>query len=104
MELDLSQVYIDPKPLLNLRKPLLEWSISSKLRGKYYVIVNGLEKQYIKTLEDIKNKYFLDLEIIDIKQSTRGQAETCLIAIKEFSINTEDQLIITNCDQFMESL
>ena len=94
--------FMDPKPFVKFRgKTLIEWSLSSlRLPGKYFVIVNGLEKQYIKTLEEIKNKYFLDMEIIDIKQSTRGQAETCLIAIKEFNINKEDQLIITNCDQF----
>ena len=94
--------YIDPKPFINFRgKPLIEWSISSlRLPGKYFIIVNGLEKQYLKILEDIKTKYFLDMEIIDIKQSTRGQAETCLIAIKQFNINPDEQLIITNCDQF----
>jgi len=94
--------YIDPKPFIKFKgKPLIEWALSSlKLSGKYYVIVNGLEEEYLKVLNDIRDKYFLDLEIVDIEQSTRGQAETCLIAIQKFNIDVNEPLIITNCDQY----
>lgn len=93
---------VDPKPFVKFKnKPLIEWALSSlKLTGKYYVIVNGLEDVYLDTLYMIRNKYFLDLEILDIKESTRGQAETCLIAIEKFNINQDESLLITNCDQY----
>jgi 3,4-dihydroxy-2-butanone 4-phosphate synthase len=94
--------YIDPKPFVKFKgKPLIEWSLSSlKLTGKYYVIVNGLEDEYLSVLEDIKNRYFLDLEVIDIGRSTRGQAETCLLGVQQSNIDLNEPLIITNCDQY----
>lgn len=94
--------YIDPKPFVVFKgKPLIEWALSSlKLTGKYYVIVNGLENNYLDILYKIRDKYFLDLEVIDIEQSTRGQAETCLLAIQKFNIDISDQLVVTNCDQY----
>ena len=94
--------YSDPKPFIDFKgKPLIEWSISSlKLPGKYYIVTNGLDEKYIKILNEIKDRYFLDLEVLDIKMSTRGQAETCFTAIEKFKINLDDPLIITNCDQF----
>ena len=81
--------YSVPKPFIDFKgKPLIEWSISSlKLPGKYYVITNGLEQKYIKILNEIKDRHFLDMEVLDIKMSTRGQAETCSIAIEKFKIN-----------------
>lgn len=94
--------YIDPKPFIKFKgKPLIEWALSSlKLNGTYYVIVNGLEQEYLNVLYDIRDKYFLNLEVVDIEQSTRGQAETCLIAIEKFNINQDESLLITNCDQY----
>jgi len=94
--------YIDPKPFVKFKgKPLIEWAISSlKLTGKYYVIVNGLEKEYVNVLNSIKEKYYLDLEIVDIGKSTLGQAETCLLAIQKANINLSEPLVITNCDQY----
>ena len=94
--------YVDPKPFVKFKgKPLIEWALSSlKLEGRYYVIVNGLEEKYREVLYEISKKYFLDLEIVDIGRSTRGQAETCLCAVKEANIDTDQPLIITNCDQY----
>jgi len=94
--------YIDSKPFVNFKgKSLIEWSLSSlKIAGKYFVIVNGLEKEYIDIINNIKEKYYLNLEIVDIGKSTLGQAETCLLGIKKANINTSEPLIITNCDQY----
>ena len=80
---------------------MIEWSLSSlKIAGKYFVIANGLEKEYIDIINNIKEKYYLNLEIVDIGKSTLGQAETCLLGIKKANINTSEPLIITNCDQY----
>ena len=94
--------YQDPKPFVEFKgKTLIEWSLSSlKLVGKYYVIVNSIEDKHVKIIHEIKDKYFLDLEVIDISTSTRGQAETCLLAINKFNIDISKPLIITNCDQY----
>lgn len=94
--------YVDPKPFVKFKgKSLLEWSLSSlRLPGKYYVIVNNLPSNYIEEINVIKNKYYLDLEIVDIKTYTKGQAETCLLGINKANIDLEDELVITNCDQF----
>lgn len=92
----------EPKPFVNVKgKPLIEWSLTSlNLPGKYYVIVNGLPAKYIQILNDIKDRHYLDMEIIDIGHSTRGQAETCLLALESGRINLDDSLVITNCDQY----
>jgi 3,4-dihydroxy-2-butanone 4-phosphate synthase len=91
-----------PKPFVNVKgKSLIEWSLSSlQLIGNYYVIVNGLEQQFIDIIHKIKEKYHLNLQIINIKQSTRGQAETCLLGIEKGNIDQNEPLIITNCDQY----
>lgn len=97
-----SNGYNEPKPFVDVKgKPLIEWAISSiNLPGKYYIIVNGLPAKYIQVLTDIKNKYYLDMEIIDIGHSTRGQAETCLLALETGKIDLSEPLVITNCDQY----
>lgn len=94
--------YLDPKPFVKFKeKPLIEWAISSlKITGKYFVIVNGLEKEYLSILNNIKQKYYLDLEIVDIEKSTLGQAETCLLGMQKAGIDFSEPLIITNCDQY----
>lgn len=97
-----SDGYLDPKPFIDFKgKSIIEWSLSSiNLPGKYYIIVNGLEKKYTDQLVEIADKYYLDLQIIDIGHSTRGQAETCLLALETDKIDLNEQLVITNCDQY----
>lgn len=97
-----SDGYLDPKPFIDFKgKSIIEWSLSSiNLPGKYYIIVNGLEKKYTDQLVEIADKYYLDLQIIDIGHSTRGQAETCLLALETGKIDLNEQLVITNCDQY----
>ena len=97
-----SDGYLDPKPFVYFKgKSIIEWSLSSiNLPGKYYIIVNGLEKKYTDQLIEIADKYYLDLQIIDIGHSTRGQAETCLLALETGKIDLNEQLVITNCDQY----
>jgi 3,4-dihydroxy-2-butanone 4-phosphate synthase len=97
-----SDGYLDPKPFVDFKgKSIIEWSLSSiNLPGKYYIIVNGLEKKYTDQLIEIADKYYLDLQIIDIGHSTRGQAETCLLALETGKIDLNEQLVITNCDQY----
>ena len=97
-----SDGYLDPKPFVDFKgKSIIEWSLSSiNLPGKYYIIVNGLEKKYTDQLVEIADKYYLDLQIIDIGHSTRGQAETCLLALETDKIDLNEQLVITNCDQY----
>ena len=97
-----SDGYLDPKPFVDFKgKSIIEWSLSSiNLPGKYYIIVNGLEKKYTDQLVEIADKYYLDLQIIDIGHSTRGQAETCLLALETGKIDLNEQLVITNCDQY----
>lgn len=97
-----SDGYLDPKPFIDFKgKSIIEWSLSSiNLPGKYYTIVNGLEKKYTDQLIEIADKYYLDLQIIDIGHSTRGQSETCLLALETGKIDLNEQLVITNCDQY----
>ena len=97
-----SDGYLDPKPFVDFKgKSIIEWSLSSiNLPGKYYIIVNGLEKKYTDQLIEIADKYYLDLQIIDIGHSTRGQAETCLLALETGKIDLNEQLVITNCDKY----
>jgi 3,4-dihydroxy 2-butanone 4-phosphate synthase len=97
-----SDGYLDPKPFVDFKgKSIIEWSLSSiNLPGKYYIIVNGLEKKYTDQLIEIADKYYLDLQIIDIGHSTRGQAETCLLGLETGKIDLNEQLVITNCDQY----
>ena len=47
-----SDGYLDPKPFIDFKgKSIIEWSLSSiNLPGKYYTIVNGLEKKIYRSI------------------------------------------------------
>ena len=50
--------------------------------------------------QSIYNNIIFSWQIIDIGHSTRGQAETCLLALETGKIDLNEQLVITNCDQY----
>lgn len=94
--------YLEPKPFIQIKnKPMIEHAISSlSIEGAHYVIANSLEKQYISELNKIKNKYGLNLELIELNMETRGQAETSYLGLQQIVHNKNEELIITNSDQY----
>ena len=95
-------IYSEPKPFIPINnKPMIEHAISSlSIKGDHYVIANSLEKKYSSQLTQIKDKYDLNLELIQLKRETRGQAETSYLGLEKISPNTNEELIITNSDQY----
>lgn len=96
----ISKGFSDPKPFIMVKhKHIIEYALSSlNIPGKYYIIVNQLEKKYKDILLEIIKKYNLDGEIIDIGHDTLGQADTCLLVSK--TLDKQNPLIITNGDQY----
>ena len=93
----------EPKPLIKINgKTLVEHSIESlNLDGRYIFITRGYENvDYNLQLSEILKSIVPDCTEIQINQTTRGAAETCLFA-KDL-INNESPLVITNCDQRLE--
>ena len=91
--------YEQPKPLIKVSgKTLIEHSIDSLgLVGWNYVIVaRSISKDYIKKLEELLPY----VEFIWIDNITKGAAETCLAASSKIDPNSE--LIVTNCDQYLD--
>lgn len=95
-----SKGFNEPKPFVKVKdKYIIEYALSSlKLKGKYYIITRLLEDKYVNILNEIGKKYDLDMEIIDVKRDTSGQSETCYLICDKIDLN--EQLIITNCDQY----
>lgn len=96
--------YSDPKPFIKIKdRYMVDYAISSlSIPGKYYCIVkNDLNDTYIEILKKIFKDNNIDGEVIKLLHDTRGQSETCFEGIKLISnIPDDDQLVITNCDQF----
>lgn len=91
-----------PKILIKIKnKTLLEYSISTlKIEGQYIFISLKYENdEYNKEIESIITRLQPNAIIILIDKITRGSAETCLAAEKY--INNDDELILTNGDQYL---
>lgn len=93
--------YKDIKPMIKIgKKRMIELVIDSiGINGKFIFIVsshNNQSNELIKLLNVITDKP----EIIEIDYLTDGPASSVLLA-KEF-INSNDPLIVTNCDQILE--
>jgi NDP-sugar pyrophosphorylase family protein len=86
------------KPFIDIHGiPMIEWALSSlKMKAKYHIIMRSDED--FKRLEDIVKKIEIEATLHSIDHLTKGAAETCLF-VKDF-IDPDDELIITNCDQF----
>lgn len=94
--------YTELKPFIKIKNhPMIEFAISSiGLSGKHCIIANKLNSVQINTLKNIQRKYKLELEIVELGKTTAGQAETCYLALENIKVNKDEQLIISNCDQF----
>lgn len=92
--------YTLPKPLINVNgKPMLvEAANKLGFRGTFIFIIQ--EGEHRDSLAKEIYKEFPNAKIGVISHDTEGSADTALIA--EQFINTEEELIIANCDQIME--
>tara|TARA_Y100000996_G_scaffold415147_1_gene408434 strand:+ start:2263 stop:3006 length:744 start_codon:yes stop_codon:yes gene_type:complete len=96
------QGYEELKPFIPINKiPMIEYAIKSLgIPGHHYIIANKLNQKHKEILHEIKDKYKLNIEIIEINKTTRGQAETSSLALEILQVDMKDKLVITNCDQF----
>ncbi len=94
--------YKELKPFIEIKgKTLIEYSISSlNIPGSHFVISNTLKPKYKKILQNIKEKYELNMEIVELKNETKGQAETSLLGLKRTGFNGSEELIVANADQY----
>jgi len=95
--------YIKPKPLIEVfNSTIVEMAVRSlDIEGEYIFITREFEnKSFNEELEKVLKKVQPKCKIITIKKVTGGATETCLQAKK--LLNPEDELIITNCDQFLD--
>lgn len=94
-----------PKPLVKVNgKSLFEWAISSlDIVGTYYFIARvDWDETYKDEVMDIAKRVLpneCEAHLITTDK-TSGAAQTCLMPFELKMIDEEDELIITNCDQF----
>ena len=94
--------YDTPKPLIVVNgKTLVEHSISSlNMDGDYIFITRKFDNpEHNESLSRILKTLKPNSIEICINSTTRGAVETCLFARSQ--INTEEELVITNCDQIL---
>lgn len=91
-----------PKPLIVIKnnKTIVEYALESlNIQGEYIFIVKDYSDNKLnKSLEEILKNFNKDCKIIKIKETTDGPARTSSLAIQ--FIDNEDELLITNCDQY----
>ena len=88
-----------PKPLIKIgHKTLIEYSIDSLgLKNWRYIVV---ARKFDEDSNEELKRLLPFVEFIWIDQLTGGAADTCMFA--EELINKDSQLIVTNCDQFLD--
>jgi dTDP-glucose pyrophosphorylase len=94
--------YDTPKPLIVVNgKTLIEHSINSlNIQGDFIFVTRKFDNpEHNETLSKILKTLKPNSIEICINSPTRGAVETCLFARSQ--INTDDELVITNCDQIL---
>ncbi len=91
--------YKIPKPLIDIRGvPMIQRAIESLgLIGTYHFVIR--KDSYYDQVCTLLHKTLSDPKIISVEETTEGPASSSLL-FKDF-INTEEELVIANCDQIM---
>lgn len=93
--------YKKPKPLISVKgKPIVQYAIESlNLDGHYFFVTRFENEDHESEFDSILKKIGITYTNIPITYLTKGATDSCLIATEKFK-NVNDELVITNCDQF----
>lgn len=92
--------YSVPKPLIEIKgKPFFYWAVQSvekfiRCEDITFVVLSEHIKQY--HIDQIIRQYWQDAIIIELKDVTRGAAETGLLGIEH--LQEEDAILLNDCD------
>lgn len=91
--------YKIPKPLIQIEGvPMIQRAINSLgLFGTYHFIIR--KDSYYDQVCTLLHSIFPSSKIISVEETTEGPASSCLL-FRDF-INTDEELVIANCDQIM---
>lgn len=91
--------YKIPKPLIDIDgAPMIQRAIESLgLTGTYHFVVR--KDSYYDQVCTVLHSIFSLPKIISVEETTEGPASSCLL-FKDY-INSEEELVIANCDQIM---
>ncbi len=95
--------YKDPKPLISVNgKPMIELVINNLKPSKMHRFIFICQSEHLNNypLRALLEEKAPGCKIIEVTEVTAGAACTVLLA-KEF-INNQDQLMIANCDQYID--
>lgn len=94
----LNEGYKNSKPLIDVNGlPMIVRVIDNLPRSNDYIFIIRKDIPDIQRLKNLLKSIKPNSQIIEIDKLTGGAAETCLLA--EELINTNDSLLIANCDQ-----
>jgi NDP-sugar pyrophosphorylase family protein len=93
--------YKDHKPLISVNgKTLLQYTVESlDIQGEYVLILRDLGNGYTDTVHAIMRSLNVDYRLVLIDRVTGGAAETALYGLSD---EYNEELIVTNCDQYLE--
>ena len=75
--------YVNPKPLINIKKkPMFLLSSKSLPQSNSWIFVVPYKFKHIRVFQNNLKRYFKKYKIIYLKNKTSGQAITCLKAYK----------------------
>ena len=91
--------YKIPKPLIEIKgSPMIQMAIKSLgLNGTYHFVIR--KDSYYDQVCSLLHKILPNPKIISVEETTEGPAASSLL-FKDF-INSEEELVIANCDQIM---
>ena len=92
-----------PKPLIKVdNEPMIFQAVDCLPKADKYVFVCRSEHIEKYGLDSILKNRYSNVEIISINATTEGQACTAEIGIKESSIGSDDEILISSCDYGLE--
>jgi len=95
--------YKDPKPLISVNgKPMIQLVIENLKPSREHRFIFICQGEHLKNypLRTLLEETAPGCKIIEVNQVTEGSACTVLLA-KDY-INNQDQLMIANCDQYLD--
>jgi len=97
----LAEGYKDAKPLIPvLGKPMIQQAVDTLGLICNYIFCVSKEHVDGYQIDEVLKKLYPTCRVIVVDRITDGCSETCLLA-KDY-INNDEELLITNCDQYME--
>jgi len=91
--------YLIPKPLINVNgKPMIIQAVDClpQSDNNYFICLHDHVKNF--NIDSLLMSHYKNCNVLEIKDTTEGQACTCELGIRRFNVDLENPIFISACD------